>query len=109
MILSSSTSLDSYSALAMHRFPGMAEHKRRNRTPILIHKMRIALKKLWLSPRWLKWGSRSEIQVAPDLHSTLLDEADQLIRIFITSIRTAPKNPKKPSANLRSKFKVPTP
>lgn len=54
-----------------------------------IHKMRIALKELRESDRWLKLLKRSEIHVAPEMQTQLLDESDQLIRIFITSIRTA--------------------
>lgn len=56
-----------------------------------IHKMRIGLKELKESDRWLKLLQRSGIQVAPDLQAKLMDESDQLIRIFITSIRTAGK------------------
>lgn len=60
-----------------------------------IHKMRIALIELKESDRWLKLLKRSEINLAPEIQAKLLDESDQLIRIFITSIRTAEKRRKK--------------
>ena len=56
-----------------------------------IHKLRLALKELRESDRWLKLIKRAEITVAPDDLSELLDETDQLIRIFVSSITTAEK------------------
>ena len=59
-----------------------------------IHKMRLALKELREADRWLKLIKRSNMLPQSNDLPHLLDETDQLIRIFITSIRTAEKNRK---------------
>ena len=58
-----------------------------------IHKLRLAPKEIRESERWLKLIVRANI--LPDQKLTpLLDETDQLIRIFVTSISTAEKRRK---------------
>lgn len=59
-----------------------------------IHKMRIALKELRESERWLKLIKKANLLPDSVNLPSLLNETDQLIRIFITSIRTAEKRPK---------------
>jgi four helix bundle protein len=59
-----------------------------------IHKMRIALKELRESERWLKLTTRAKLVAANSDLSHLLNETDQLIRIFVTSIATAEKRRK---------------
>ncbi len=54
-----------------------------------IHKLRIALKELRETSRWLKLPQRVPLVTKPGLLSELLDETDQLIRIFHSSISTA--------------------
>lgn len=54
-----------------------------------IHKMRLALKELRESERWLKLIQRANMLVTKEHFPHLLNETDQFIRIFITSIRTA--------------------
>jgi four helix bundle protein len=54
-----------------------------------IHKMRMGLKELRESDRWLKLITRAELLSNADRLAPLLDETDQLIRIFVTSIKTA--------------------
>lgn len=54
-----------------------------------IHKMRLALKELRESERWLKLIQRANMLADPEQLKHLLNETDQLIRIFVTSIRTA--------------------
>ena len=56
-----------------------------------IHKLRIALKELRETSRWLKLAQRVPLVDKPDLLSELLDETEQLIRIFHKSISTAKK------------------
>ena len=56
-----------------------------------IHKMSIALKELRESHRWLRLIERAKIQTTPEQLTALLNETDQLIRIFVTSIQTAKK------------------
>lgn len=54
-----------------------------------IHKMSIALKELRETERWLKLIERANMLSKSEDLSHLLNETDQLIRIFVTSIRTA--------------------
>ena len=64
-----------------------------------IHKMRLVLKELRESKAWLRFVSRSGLAAAGAMDS-LLRECDQLIAIFVASIRTAERND--PSARPRS-------
>jgi four helix bundle protein len=54
-----------------------------------IHKLKIALKELKETRRWLKLVKHVPLVEKPDLLREILDETDQLIRIFVTSINTA--------------------
>ena len=54
-----------------------------------IHKMRMALKELRESERWLKLIQKTNLLTRQDALPHVLDETDQLIRIFVTSIATA--------------------
>jgi four helix bundle protein len=54
-----------------------------------IHKMKLALKELRESQRWLKLIRKAQLHHDSEQLISLLDETDQLIRIFVTSIRTA--------------------
>ncbi|CAN5675653.1 four helix bundle protein [soil metagenome] len=57
-----------------------------------IHKMKVALKELRESCRWIKLSIRVPLTQETDRASALLAETDQLIRIFVASIRTARSN-----------------
>jgi len=57
-----------------------------------IHKMRICLKELRESKRWLKLIQRVPLVKSPDSVDNFLSETEELIKIFVTSIRTAEKN-----------------
>ena len=59
-----------------------------------IHKMRICLKELRESKRWLKLIQQVPLVKSPDSVDNLLQETEELIKIFVTSIRTAEKNRK---------------
>ncbi len=59
-----------------------------------IHKLRLGLKELRESERWLKLIDRAGIISNTDKLTPLLNETDQLIRIFVTSIATAEKRRK---------------
>ena len=54
-----------------------------------IHKLRLALKELREAERWLKLIKRADLAPQNDYLSPLLDETDQLVRIFVSSIATA--------------------
>jgi four helix bundle protein len=59
-----------------------------------IHKMRICLKELRESQRWLKLIRRVPLIKPPDKMNEIISETEELIKIFATSIRTAEKNRK---------------
>ena len=54
-----------------------------------VHKMKIALKELRETIRWIKLAQRSTLLQNPDLADPPRDEAEQLFRIFAKSIATA--------------------
>ena len=54
-----------------------------------VHKLKISLKELRETQRWLKLTKRVPLVDKPDLLDDLLNETDQLIRIFVASINTA--------------------
>ena len=54
-----------------------------------IHKLKISLKELRETQRWLKLIKRVPLVEDSDLLEKALSETDQLIRIFATSIHTA--------------------
>ena len=56
--------------------------------------MRISLKELRESERWLKLISRAELLPNELTVADLINETDPLIRIFVTSIATAEKHRK---------------
>lgn len=61
-----------------------------------IHKMKIGLKELRESLRWLKLAVRVPLVKNTDSAAPILDETEQLIRIFVASIRTAKANALRP-------------
>jgi four helix bundle protein len=56
-----------------------------------IHKLRICYKELRESRRWMRLAHRADLLEQPERLTPLLDEADELIRIFAASLRTAEK------------------
>ena len=62
-----------------------------------IHKMKICLKELRETRTWLRMIVRASLIKPESKIEPLLDENDQLISIFVTSIRTARQNQKKNS------------
>ena len=59
-----------------------------------VHKLRICLKELRETKRWLRFATRlRKFGHIPDLPACLI-EVDELIRIFAASIRTAERNAK---------------
>ena len=59
-----------------------------------IHKLRISLKELRETHRWLNLIQRVPLIKKPELLNDLLQETEELIRIFVTSIKTAEKKKK---------------
>jgi four helix bundle protein len=60
-----------------------------------VHKLRICYKELRESRRWMRLAQRADLFDQPERLSPLLDEADELIRIFAASLRTAEKKREK--------------
>ena len=58
------------------------------------HKLRICLKELRETNRWLRLIGRSTKITHPANFTICLNEVDELIRIFVASVRTAEKNAK---------------
>jgi four helix bundle protein len=60
-----------------------------------VHKLRICYKELRESRRWMRLAQRADLLDQPERLTPLLDEADELIRIFAASLRTAEKRREK--------------
>ncbi|HEY1123100.1 MAG TPA: four helix bundle protein [Haloferula sp.] len=60
-----------------------------------IHKLRLGLKELREAERWLKLIKHADLAPQNYNLSPLLDETDQLVRIFVSSIATAEKRRQK--------------
>jgi four helix bundle protein len=59
-----------------------------------LHKLRICLKELRETKRWLRLVGRTKKFETPANFNGCLNEVEQLIRIFVASIRTAERNAK---------------
>jgi len=59
-----------------------------------LHKLRICLKELRETKRWLRLVGRVKKLESPANFATCLNEVEELTRIFVASIRTAEKNAK---------------
>jgi four helix bundle protein len=57
-----------------------------------VHKLKICLKELRETRRWLRLLGRLKQITAPATLGECINEADELIRIFVASIRTAERN-----------------
>jgi len=59
-----------------------------------LHKLRICLKELRETKRWLRLLSQAKNIGTPANFTSCLNEVEELIRIFVASIRTAERNAK---------------
>jgi len=57
-----------------------------------LHKLRICLKELRETKRWLRLLGRTRTLATPTNFAAALNEVEELIRIFVASIRTAERN-----------------
>ncbi|MBS0664575.1 MAG: four helix bundle protein [Verrucomicrobia bacterium] len=57
-----------------------------------MHKLRICLKELRESQRWLRLICRANLHPPTPALESVIAESDQLIRIFAVSVRTARRN-----------------
>ena len=63
-----------------------------------IHKMKLGLKELRESQTWLRYSQRMRLARSDEIEPNL-QECDELIAIFVASIRTARKTYRRPRAN----------
>ena len=73
--------------MAHHAEAGAAESRKDS-----VHKMKIGLKELRETERWLRLIQRVPLVKDFDLVEPLIKETDELIRIFVTSVNTAREN-----------------
>ena len=72
-------------------YPNHGEAQAAESPKDFIHKLRISLKELRETQRWLKLIQRVPLIEQPDRMESILQETEELIRIFVTSINTAKK------------------
>jgi len=75
-------------------YPNHGEAQAAESPKDFIHKLRISLKELRESERWLKLIRRVPLIKESELLDAVLQETEELIRIFVTSIKTAQKKRK---------------
>ena len=75
-------------------YPNHGEAQAAESSKDFIHKMRICLKELRESERWLKLIQRVPLVKPPERMNEILQETIELIKIFVSSIRTAEKKNK---------------
>ena len=73
-------------------YPNHGEAQAAESPKDFIHKLRISLKELRETHRWLKLIQKIPLINKPERINGILEETDQLIKIFVTSIKTAEKN-----------------
>jgi len=73
-------------------YPNHGEAQSAESPKDFIHKIRISLKELRETQRWLKLVQRVPLLEKPQLLDNILQETEELIRIFVVSIKTAEKN-----------------
>ncbi len=75
-------------------YPNHGEAQAAESSKDFIHKLRISLKELRETQRWLKLIQRVPLIKKPELINDILGETEELIKIFVTSIKTAEKKQK---------------
>jgi four helix bundle protein len=72
--------------------PNHAEAQAAESSRDFVHKLKVCLKELRETHRWLRLIQRVPLLKTPALATPLLDETDELIRIFVASIKTSQRN-----------------
>jgi four helix bundle protein len=75
-------------------YPNHGEAQAAESPKDFIHKLRISLKELRETQRWLRLIQRIPLIKSSEKINSLTKETEELIRIFVASIRTAQKNKK---------------
>jgi len=76
-------------------YPNHGEAQAAESPKDFIHKLRIALKELRETQRWLKLIQRVPLVNSVNQLDGIQQETEELIKIFVASIKTAEKNKKK--------------
>ena len=76
-------------------YPNHGEAQAAESSRDFIHKLRIALKELRESKRWLRLIQRIPLITSETRLDNILKETEELIRIFVTSIKTTQENDNK--------------
>ncbi|MEA3292249.1 MAG: four helix bundle protein [Pseudomonadota bacterium] len=73
-------------------YPNHGEAQAAESQKDFVHKLRFSLKELRETQRWLRLIRKVPLVEKPALLNDIMDETDELIRIFVASINTAKKN-----------------
>ncbi len=76
-------------------YPNHGEAQAAESPKDFIHKLRISLKELRETQRWLKLIQRVPLVKSANQLDSILQETEELIKIFVASIKTAEKKKKK--------------
>jgi len=76
-------------------YPNHGEAQAAESPKDFVHKLRISLKEIMESQKWLKLIQRVPLIKNPELLKDILKETEELIKIFFTSIKTSEKIQKK--------------
>jgi len=75
-------------------YPNHGEAQAAESPKDFVHKLRISLKELRETQRWLKLIQRVPLMKNTERLDDILEETEEIIRIFVTSIKTAKKRQK---------------
>lgn len=75
-------------------YPNHGEAQAAESPKDFVHKLRISLKELRETKRWLNLIQRVPLVKEPDKMDDISEETEELIKIFVSSIRTAEKKRK---------------
>jgi four helix bundle protein len=75
-------------------YPKHGEAQAAESTKDFVHKLRISLKELRETQRWLKLIQKVPLIKKPELLIDIFEETEELIKIFVTSIKMAEKKKK---------------
>ena len=86
-------------------YPNHGEAQAAESSKDFIHKLRISLKELRETQRWLKLIQRVPLIKKAELLDDILQETEELIKIFVTSIKTAERQAHGPERSRRAEKK----
>ena len=75
-------------------YPNHGEAQAAESSKDFVHKIRISLKELRETQRWLKLIQKVPLIKKPELLKEISEETEELIKIFVTSIKTAKRRTK---------------